>query len=541
MKDLFVNHSPVKEKTPNAFLNASTKKDTRTANGALSNSSTGSTLVDQFAKAGSHRERSMKDVDIDMARLWADSPIDTLRFTFYLRLITRRVAGFYETEEPQRGQGNKDESLKRMLWIAYNHPEVFYANLWLVPLVGCWKDLWVLMGIDYKNQLDHSKFFDLMKKGLAHEDMKDMVLKYLPQIKAKSKCKTPRAIVLNNLAKEFAKHCSLSYREYREMKTAGVGHVFQQQISKGLFDDIQWNHIPGKALTNLVSGKFLANNKLEDKYLKWIQKQPTAKFSGYVYELYRKANSSKLTPIQKHTYDKQFEGLLQLAKSNNGSIKGNVWCALDTSGSMGCQVTDKTTALDICVSLGIYFSALNEGAFKDHVIMFDSKSKLLKLKGTFSEKCKQVPSDSMGSTNFQSVIDEIVRIRKQNPQIPIEDYPSTLLVVSDLQFNPSGVSYSDTRRGNVSEKTNYETAMAKLSAVGLPKITIVWWNVNGNTKDFPSTMDDPGTYMFSGFDGAVISTLLGGKEQKTIENHSMEDAVQDALHQEILLQLTIKD
>ena len=40
----------------------------------------------------------------------------------------------------------------------------------------------------------------------------------------------------------------------------------------------------------------------------------------------------------------------------------------------------------------------------------------------------------MGSTNFQSVVDEIVRIRKSNPNIPLEDYPSTLLVVSDMQF-----------------------------------------------------------------------------------------------------------
>ena len=50
-----------------------------------------------------------------------------------------------------------------------------------------------------------------------------------------------------------------------------------------------------------------------------------------------------------------------------------VYFLLDTSGSMQCGVAD-TTAYDICISLGVYFSSLNEGAFQDHVIMFDQNA-----------------------------------------------------------------------------------------------------------------------------------------------------------------------
>ena len=35
----------------------------------------------------------------------------------------------------------------------------------------------------------------------------------------------------------------------------------------------------------------------------------------------------------------------------------------------------------------------------------------------------------------------------------------------------------------------------------------IWWHVTSQYKDFPSSIDDPGTYMFSGFDGAVVSLL----------------------------------
>jgi hypothetical protein len=142
-----------------------------------------------------------------------------------------------------------------------------------------------------------------------------------------------------------------------------------------------------------------------------------------------------------------------------------------------------------------------------------------------------------GSTNFQSVIDEIVRIRKRNPQIPLSDYPETLLVVSDMQFNPTNdwrLSYN-----TQAERTNYESAIAKLSKVFpqefVDKFKIVWWQVNGSrTTDFPSNMDCGGTYVFSGFDGSVISFLLGGKVAEDGKAPDMQDVIDTALGQEVL-------
>jgi hypothetical protein len=202
------------------------------------------------------------------------------------------------------------------------------------------------------------------------------------------------------------------------------------------------------------------------------------------------------------------------------------------------------TALDVCKSLGIYFSTLNEGAFHKNVIMFDSTSRVKQLSGSFSEMWDQIPYDAMGSTNFQSVVDEIVRIREKNPNIPLSDYPKTLLVVSDMQFNPSN-GWGWTRATRQEELSNIEAAKTKLLGV-FPKefvdeFKFIWWNVTSRrTEDMPSTLDDESSYFFSGFDGAVISFLLGGDaeivDDKTGQKRmpTAEELVQIALSQEVI-------
>ena len=219
MKQLFYAPKSEKTKTGNAFLDANTKgyKDTRTENAAISHSSTGNLHLDDFAKSGAYRGRDTKEIFTLMDKLWLVNPLLTFQLALYLRLITRKVKGFFATESVQKGQGNKDESLRRMLWIAYEYPDTFYKNLWLIPLVGSFKDLWTLLGIDFKQKLDKEKFFEVMANGLSHEELHDLVLKYMPQIRAKSKCTTDRAIVLNSLAKEFAKYMEWDYKKYRQI------------------------------------------------------------------------------------------------------------------------------------------------------------------------------------------------------------------------------------------------------------------------------------------------------------------------------------
>ena len=167
--------------------------------------------------------------------------------------------------------------------------------------------------------------------------------------------------------------------------------------------------------------------------------------------------------------------------------------------------------------------------------MFDDTSTMKHLSGeSFTDKLEQIRKTRVawGSTNFQSLINLICEYRKGHPNIPLEDFPTTLLVISDMQFNPCGSS------------SNYEAMMDKLRLYfpdeWVDKFKCIWWFCAGrNTNDVPATMDQKGMYLISGFDGSIISLILGG-EQKVDKvtgekrDLTMEEAVIEALNQEVL-------
>lgn len=540
----------------NAFTNALTKKNARTWNGALSNSSTGSSILDYFGKSGSYVHRTEKEVSGDMASIFAEDPMLALKAVFYNRMITRKCNGFVEETSLQKGQGQRDEFVKCLKWLEVNRPNFLLANLWLIPEVGRWSDLWHdSQASGFYHYLSTEAVYPLVERGMQNEKHRGLIAKYLPQIRSHSKTKTDRHRRLNAWAKGLCKYLGWSERDYRKFKSDpnNSSHNFQRLMCSNKWESLNFNQIPGKALHNLVSRKgrdgktSFDRHKVDNLYENWLDKQPVAKFTGYPYELYRSASQGR-NRIQTKTYNKQFDGLIKQVKDSTESslLKKGVICALDTSGSMGIEVKDNVRAIDICVGLGIYFSSLLEGHFKDHVIMFDDKSKILELKGEFCDKVDQInkTATAWGSTNFQSVIDEIVRVRSQNPHIPIEDYPEVLLLVSDLEFNcvntssgPWGARGCDSSYKD--EKTNYEAAMEKLRKVGLPEMSVIWWNVNGRfSNDFPSTIDDKGTTLISGFDPSIVSVILDCEkvDENTGEKVKLSPYEQmvNALDQEIL-------
>lgn len=537
------------ENTDNLFIKAIGANDTITENGAISNSSTGKAIIDQFGKAANYNGRPIDDVFKDQATLWKENKELALRFPFYLRLVTRKTkfADGFVTEKVQMGQGVRDEAFKRLLWIAKEDTEVFNRNLWLLPLVGSWKDLWMIMYYDIHfdvNVINREVVYNLILQGLSCKEYADLIKKFMPRIKSSSKVKTEWTKAMNKFGREFIAYANISLKESYKLKASGKAHEFQKKICGKMFDQLKWNEIPGRALNLLVNSKFLEKHQLVDNYLAWLDKQPTVKFTGYVHELGHAFNmSSRKSVVLNHTLDKQFQTLIGRA-SENEELKSNVWCALDTSGSMSWSYADakkQLSALDVCLSLGIFFSTLNKGAFHKNVIMFDSTSRVKQLEGTFTEMLRQVPMDAMGSTNFQSVVDEIVRIRKANPQIPLEDYPTTLLVVSDMQFNPT--FYREGLRINVDMKTNYQVMKEKLAEVFpsefVDSMKFIWWDVTSRKNDFPARMDDSGCYVVSGFDGSLLSLILHEEEKETKHkvHKTMEEVVTEALSQEILMHI----
>ena len=522
----------------NKFLHGSSRF---TENGAVSNPTTGHTVLDYFSKSGAYRDRKQTDVDADLNRMWAESPRLTLSVMFYNRLITRRVSGRYATEKVQKGQGARDEFRKGLVWLARYHPTVLFANLWLIPVVGRWADLWHDDLIEVLQPRD--AIFSLIKENMGYRSERELIAKYLPRPRSLSKTFTKSHELRNRWVSDFRRFMGWTAAEYRKFKSSpeNQAHAFQRALCGRAYHNINFDRISGRALRTLVGhrgrdGKTtLERHKMTQRYMRWLELQPVAPFTGYPYELYRAAATGGRTAVQAMTYDRQFNGLVARAKADRGCRREKVWCALDTSGSMARPLAQGLRAIDVCVGLGLYFSALNDGAFANSVVMFDNTSRLLKLSGRFCQRVDQIrgSATAMGSTNFQSVIELMCQVRRTRPKIPTEDFPTTLLVVSDMQFNPV--------KGNV--QTNYQAAVSKLRAVGLPRIKIIWWDVTGYGQDFPSTIADEGVTLMSGFDGAVLELLLGRQEElsQRVEGRvpTPYEQMVLALDQEILRKLVI--
>ena len=159
---------------------------------------------------------------------------------------------------------------------------------------------------------------------------------------------------------------------------------------------------------------------------------------------------------------------------------------------------------------------------------------------SFCERLGNLPSVPCGGTNFQSIVEEIVKIRREHPEIPLEDYPKTILVVSDMQFNPA-----PGWRSSRTEPTNYEYSKRTLKEVFpaefVDSMKFIWWDCAsryGNT-DYEGSATDEGCYFFSGFDGSIISMILNEdavKDEKTgeVRRPTAEELVMAALSQEVL-------
>lgn len=519
----------------NQFITQSMSNDAFTANGALSNSTSGSSLLDYFAKAGTYQNRTQHDVNSDVSQIFAEDETNAMRLLAYLRMVTRNTKQYGLSKGMNRGQGRRDEFIKALIWLKANRPEVLSRNLHMIPVVGRWSDLWYdspTTGVFF--YADVAEVAQLVKSVIMSGDQMslDLMKKYLPKQRSGKFATKERHARKNRFIKNLCGAMGWTYKQYRQFKSSGEAHKFQSTICQKDWDNLDFNRIPGKVMSALVRNKngqcLIEKYGQEKRFLEWLDKKSSVACTSYPHELVHESSGYRGF-IQTHTLNKQFQSLLDNAKSR--AFDRKVLCALDTSGSMFFPVAGKYSAYDICIGLGVYFSSLIQGHFKDYVVMFDSVSKFLQIKGKFCEKCDKIEraNTAWGSTNFQSVIDAIVEMRLTNPQIPISDYPDTILVVSDMQFNPC-------------KGRNPEAAKAKLEAVGLKDVKFIWWQVNGSYgEDVTTKEDENGMTMISGFDGSILANLLEVEDKVNEKGETVQptphEVMMNALSQEVLLEI----
>lgn len=557
----------------NQFVTGAAKISAQTTdhgNGALkyttSGNEPGNEFLDQFAKITEYRrQRSFDEVSRDMSILWSIDPRKALQLALYIRMITRKVNVDnelpYSTSTVQRGQGLKHEGIMRLMWVAVNHPKVFQDNMWLIPVTGSWKDIFKMMQFDVAYHgwegrvLDWNMFAEFILTGLSFDQHSELVKKYLPQIRSKSVCKTVEAQANTMIAKFIAsklssdaKRRAISYEVYRKLKSSGTAHQWQQAISQGKFNELNFGKIHGRALSILTNGKFLSNQGLEEQFDAWINTQETAKFTGYPYELFApfgdNAYSKQTKRHQRTLIDKQFTTMVNTAKEGvNTDTKFIV--VGDSSASMtGLVPGTKVSAYRVMKSLALYFSEFLTGNFANSWIEFNNKPTLHKWIGnTPTEKYINCKASFVGSTDFLSVAGLFCNVKANG--VPESEFPTGILCISDGCFNTTSPE---------NNATNFETFLQTLRSAGFSEefvrgFKLVLWDIpndyytNSSSPKFESFGDRENFFYLSGLDGSAISFLLGkapveGQESAPVPKTAQE-LFEAAMDQEILNEIKI--
>lgn len=524
----------------NAFINSGmlTTNTTRSENGALKYTTSFNDFVDQFASLGAYKvPRAFSEIDKDMTLLYSLDKKLTMSFIIYLRLISRSTVVLGTKLPIQNGAGLKHEAIMRMLWLENKDPELFYNNLIIFVSAGSWKDVFKMLQTDLiyngwdDRKLDWNRLGNFILNGLNTESELNLIKKYLPQIKAKSACKTVEAQANTMIAKWICslifgtKNSSYNYKQYRILKNTGNAHEWQQLISQRKFELIDFGKIHGRALQKLVSSKFLSNQGLENEYTKFIlsPNNKAVKFTGFVHELFERIGNSKFDQLKLETINKQFNQLVQQAKDKD--INTNLIVVRDTSGSMDSNAPGTNmSCYDLAKALALYLSEFLNGQFKNHWIEFNSDAKMHEWKGNSpTEKWFNDKSSYVGSTNFMSVIKLFCDLKKSG--IDESEFPKGIICISDCEFNPSQLN-----------KTNVESARTMLkeyfSEEYANNFIIVLWNVyRKQSSKFETSALALNTYYFSGFDASTISLLTSNvKNSKELFEEAMNQDIMKLLN-----------
>ena len=299
-------------------------------------------------------------------------------------------------------------------------------------------------------------------------------------------------------AKALRNTLGMPPKEYRQFLAQNTTVVEQDMCSK------EWNSINFSHVPSLASAR----------YQKAFGRNASEKYSEYIRELQKpveerdpkvRVNSGAVYPYDvvkslrrgnEAVANAQFEALPNYV----GDSK--IMPMVDVSGSMTTMLAGGMSAMDIALSLGLYLSSKTSSDFKDMFITFTSSATIQSLKGSLSQKMRQMSGAVGYDTNLTKAFDSLLETAKRGNVSP-ENMPDYLLILSDMQFNDTSIRGTDA--------TALEMARQKYRDAGYKCPSIIFWNLaaRSSADQSPVKMDDRGVALVSGFSPAIMASVLG--------------------------------
>ena len=450
------------------FVNAVVNQSARTENGMKARQNTANALTDLFFKIGAMRGQNVIPA-------WTAARVQDAGLAARIALWARDI----------RGGAGERKIFRDILVDLANTDQIRASELMRkVPELGRWDDLLVLVGTPLEDQAFHMI-------RLALEDNMGLCAKWMPR-------QGPVAAKLRN-------YLGWTPKFYRK-RLVELTKVVETQMCAKDWDNINFNHVPSVASARYKK----AFSRHTEKYKEWaaalVSKDPEV------------AKEVKVNAGAVYPYD-VLKGMIGHYRSNynqdnlnhilaqwealpNYVGDANVLPIVDVSGSMtspagGYNSKSGVTCLDVSVSLGLYLADKNKGKFKDTFLTFSGKPELLNLEGNILDKAKQmVDSKWEMNTNLHAAIEKILQVAIEG-NVPQEEMPQTLLILSDMQFDQCA-RYDDSAMQMIARK--YADA-------GYAMPNIVFWNLNAH-DNVPAKFNEQGVALVSGFSPAIVKGVL---------------------------------
>jgi hypothetical protein len=436
------------------LINATRNYDSTTANGAVTHSTSLNYCLDLFFLAGASRRMSESDICLAFQRAYSENLDLAVKILFWARDV-------------RGGAGEKRFFRICMSYIKKHYSDVYSHLMIYVPTYGSWKDVFIL---DTATDVESLNW---LATQLEESDNKNLLAKWFPR-------KGPWFAAMH-------KYLKVTPKEFRK-KLVSMTNVVETKMCANEWDKINYGQVPSIAM-NQYRTTFLTRDGV--RYADYIADVKAGK---------QKINASALFPHQLYQAIEKGEDTdaVEAQWDNLPNYMANsterILPVCDVSGSM------HGLPMDVSVSLGIYISERNEGIFKDAFLTFSERPRMNYLKGSLSERMRQLSNASWGmTTNLQATFD-LILMSAVRESLPQSEMPTKLLIISDMEFDEADRN-----------QTNLDNIRDKYSRSGYTMPQIVFWNVNGRIGNVPATVKDKGIGLVSGFSPSILKSILQGE------------------------------
>lgn len=429
---------------------------TYTENGAVTYRSTMSDCLDFFSTAGALRNAEEKEIVKRFLRAYGENPDMAMKILFFTRDVREGLGERRVFRTILRAMGNL-------------HPESVKKNIPFIGEYGRYDDLLCLL--DTACRAETVAFIkerlEADCRNLAQGKPVSLLAKWLPSVNATNRETVRTAVTL-------AKLLGMKPAVYR------------------------------KTLSALRKAENLLENNLREKdYSFDYSKQPSNALFKYRAAFLRNDASRYWDFMDKVSRGKAVLNTTWDALPDFGNGE-NALAVVDTSGSMYLDFRDyQVLPATVALSLGIYFAERNKGQFHNHFMTFSATPQLLQMKGeTFVEKVEYLSTfDEVADTNLEAVFRVLLEAAVKN-RIPQEELPSTLYIISDMEFNECTQD---------SDATNFHNAQEMFRAAGYRLPKVVFWNVDSRWQQQPVTQNEQGAVLVSGCNPRLFSQVISGE------------------------------